>query len=87
MGGIKTYPLLVRLVDGIQSILDGDTLEVAGGDFQAQGEVQVNSLNRGFRQVKLQDAWVVHSRRALVDFPGDRIVKRSNSETHPIEWM
>lgn len=71
---METYPLLVSLVDGVQSVLDGDTLEIAGGDFHAQGEVQVNPLDGRFRQVKLEYAGVVYSRRALVDFPESRFV-------------
>ena len=33
--GLKTYPLLELLVDGIQCILDGDALHVPGVDLKA----------------------------------------------------
>jgi hypothetical protein len=69
-----TYPFLVRLVYGVESILDGYTLKVTGGDFQAHGEVQVNLLNGRFRQMKLEDALVIYCCRALVDFPVTQVV-------------
>ena len=36
---VITNPLLVRLVDGIHGVLDGDTLEVACGNLHSQREV------------------------------------------------
>lgn len=51
--------LLVLLVDGIQGILDGDTLQIPGGDLQAQGEVQVNLLDRWADEWELEDVLVV----------------------------
>ena len=64
-----TNPLLVSLVDGIHGVLDGDTLQIAGGNLHSQRKVQVNSLNRRFRQVDLEDARVINGVGALVDFP------------------
>lgn len=43
----STYLLLELLVDGIKCILDCDSLQISGGDLEAQGEVQVNLLDWG----------------------------------------
>lgn len=51
--------LLVLLVDGIQGILDGDTLQIPGGDLQTKGEVQVNLLDRRTDEWKLEDVLVI----------------------------
>lgn len=55
-----THSLLVCLVNGIQCILDGDTLQVSGCDFHAQWKVQVDLFNGRFRQRQLQDSWVFY---------------------------
>lgn len=55
-----TYLLLELLVDGVQSVLDGDTLEVAGTDFKAKGEVEVDLLDGGFGEHHLEDGRVCH---------------------------
>jgi len=34
-----TYALLVLLVDGVQSVLDGDALHIPRGDLKAEREV------------------------------------------------
>lgn len=51
--------LLVLLVDGIHGIFDGDTLQIPGGDLQAQGEVQVNLLDWGADEWELEDVLVL----------------------------
>lgn len=45
-GAMGTDLLLVLLVDGIHGVLDSDALHAPCGDMQAQGEVQVNLLDR-----------------------------------------
>lgn len=56
-------------MNGIQSILDRDALEVAGSYLHAQGKVQVNLLDRRFCQHQLENSGILYSARALVDFP------------------
>lgn len=57
------YLLLVLLVDGIERVLDGDALQIPGGDLQAQGEVQVNLLDRRLDEVEFQDVLVLNGGR------------------------
>jgi hypothetical protein len=52
---IMTYPLLVRLVNSIQGILDGNTLEVSCCYLHAEREVKVNSLDLGSGKRKLEE--------------------------------
>lgn len=40
------HPLLEGLVDGIQGVLDRDTLHVPCRHLESEGEVQVNLLDR-----------------------------------------
>lgn len=51
--------LLELFVDGIQGILDGDTLQIPGGDLQTQGEVQVNLLDGWGDEVEFEDVLVL----------------------------
>lgn len=51
--------LLELLVDGVHGILDGDTLQIPGGDLQTQGEVQVNLLDWGSDEVEFEDVLVL----------------------------
>lgn len=68
-GMVFTYPLLVRLVDGIQGILDCYTLEVSCCHLHAEGEVEINLLDLGAGQEDLEDGGVFHSIWAAVDLP------------------
>lgn len=56
----ETDLLLELFVDGIQGILDGDTLQIPGGDLQAQGEVQVNLLDWGVDELEFEDVLVLN---------------------------
>ncbi len=58
--GHSTCPLLVLFVDGIESVLNGDALEVPGCNFEPKGEMQVDLLDRRCGQ---QPAGVSRCRR------------------------
>lgn len=51
--------LLELFVDGIQGILNGDTLQIPGSDLQTQGEVQVNLLHSGSDEGEFEDVLVL----------------------------
>lgn len=58
--GGSTHLLLVRLVDGVACILDGDATEVACSDFEAQRPVEVNPLHRWGGEQLLEDILVLN---------------------------
>lgn len=58
-GRSDTDLLLVLLVNGIESILDGDTFQVSCGNFQTEREVQVNFLDRRLGQMQLENCWIL----------------------------
>lgn len=57
-----TYPLLELLVNGIQRVLDGDTLHVSRADLKAEREVESDLLDLGYAQGQGQECWVLDSR-------------------------
>ena len=58
-----SYLLLELFVDGIQSVLDGYTLQVPRRNLQAQREVQVDLLDRRCGEELLQYFFVIQRRR------------------------
>ena len=62
--------LLELLVDGIAGVLDGDALHVAGGHFEAEGEVEVDFLDRGVAEELVEDVLFFDGCGGAVDFPG-----------------
>lgn len=56
-------------MDGIQCILDSDALQVAGGDLDTEGELEVNLLDRWRCEHLLQYVLVIHRARRRVDLP------------------
>lgn len=65
----RTCPLLVWLVDRIECILDGDTLEVSCCDLKPEREVEINLLDRRCCEELLQDILLVNGGRRGVDLP------------------
>lgn len=57
------------LVDCVQRILYRDALHVAGRDLQAQGEVQVDLLDRGVDEVEFEDVLVFDGGWGGVELP------------------
>ena len=49
-------------MDGIQRVLDGDTLHVSRADLKAEREVESDLLDLGYAQVQGQECWVLDSR-------------------------
>lgn len=49
-------------MDGIQRVLDGDTLHVSRADFKAEREVESDLLDLGYAQGQGQECWVLDSR-------------------------
>jgi hypothetical protein len=68
---IRTHLLLELLVDGVQCILDGDTLQVSCGDFEPEWEVQIDLANEWSGERLLEDLWVLYGCRRLVQLPKD----------------
>lgn len=64
------YLLLELLVNSIHGILDGDALEIASGDRQAQWEDQVNLLDRRSDKVQLEVVFVIYAGWGGVESPG-----------------
>lgn len=88
---LKTYPLLVCLVDSIQGVLDRDALEISCCYLHSEGEVQVNLFDRGVGERDLQDGRVFHGGRTLVDLPVSEIsisnlliCQRTRRTNHPV---
>jgi len=67
---VHTHPLLVRLVDGVQGIFDGDALDVACCDFQAKREVQVDLLDWRRCEELLEGLLVLYCCGRGIDLPG-----------------
>ena len=64
------YLLLELLVNGIERILDRDTLHVPRSDFEAEWEVKVDLLDGRFGEHLLQDRRVLDGACGGVDLPG-----------------
>ena len=62
--------LLELLVDGIAGVFDGDAFHVAGGDFETEGEVEVDFLDRGVAEELVEDVFLFDGCGGAVDFPG-----------------
>lgn len=69
MQGEETYPLLEGLMNGVESILDRDTLEVTGRYLEPQWEVKINLLDWWCSEQLFQDLLVVYCGRRRVYLP------------------
>jgi len=65
----STHLLLVLFVDRVQRVFDGHTLEVAGGDFETQGEVEVYPFDGRGAEEFLEDFGFAEGGRGGVKFP------------------
>jgi hypothetical protein len=79
----SAHPLLVRLVDRVKGVLDGDALQVARRHLHAEREVQVDLLDGRRRQELLEDFLLLDACRGAVDLPVPRATRVSQSVSLP----
>lgn len=69
----SNYLFLELLVDGIKSILDGDSLQIPGCYFQAQWKMKVNLADWWSQEKLLEDLLVFNSVWRGVELPVDEM--------------